>query len=291
MAYSGRQKGRRTVHVDVRLAGEGEVEPGEAQGTQRPGAGEALGTARFRPQERELAAEHIQRGGAPVQHRLPVQRADTAFISGDVIGAGGQIAGKIGRYLRQRLRGGRLGMDAAFLLEAVGIVPDAPGEAKAGVHRQHGAEGGERQAQSHAPTAAPRGDDAPGHIGQPQYGAEHRRQDQDLTYGERQPPTQPPQPLLRRQHGAVPQPVHGGAAGAQGEIRGKEHRQRNTPAAQGAAAHRGRALPVKHMTQWARTMILPVSSVILAEQKASLPPRRSTLPTVVRVLPAAAADR
>lgn len=80
-------------------------------------------------------------------------------------------------------------------------------------------------------------------------------------------------------------------AGAQGEIRGKEHRQRNTPAAQGAAAHRGSALPVKHMTQWARTMTLPVSSVISAEQKASLPPRRSTLPTVVRVLPAAAADR
>ena len=290
MAYSGRQKGRRTVHVDVRLAGEGEVEPGEAQSAQRAGAAEGLGAAGLGVQKGEFLRQHVQRALAAGQQLPVVQAAHAVPVAGDFTGGQRQLIGEIGRHLCQLIGGHRRGGQAAFLPEAVRVVAHAPQQAEAGVHRQHRAEGGGQHLCRRAPFPLG-GDDVPYAVGGGYKSGAYGGDDQHLAHGEAPAAPQPPQPLLRRTDRPVPQGVHGRPAGAQGEVNGKERRQRQKPAAQRPAAHRGSALPVKHMTQWARTMTLPVSSVISAEQKASLPPRRSTLPTAVRVLPAAAAAR
>ncbi len=128
------------VHIQHRLPGKPGIESGEPHGTKELGEDHGFWHPVLALQKRELIAEILVDAGTGGKDLLPADSKEAVLIPGNGLRGGVDLLREVGGHPIQFRDIHLLGVEAALLLEAVGIVVDAPHQTEPVCHRQHHAQ-------------------------------------------------------------------------------------------------------------------------------------------------------
>ena len=127
MGDVGGEQAGGAVHIQIGLPRVGAVESGKIHSAEQPGEKHFLRLPVRPGQKGELPGKAVVNLGAAGENILPGHSENAVFVPGHLPRRFLQLFGEVQGHPLQLLRRHRLGIDAALLLEAVGVVVHPPG--------------------------------------------------------------------------------------------------------------------------------------------------------------------